>query len=164
VGLNGSGGPSLGDEQLFAELYPSLRRFAMVIKPPELDADDLVQEAMVGALTVRGLGEFSDPGAYLRRTMLNLASNARRRLGRRRRAFSKVAIAASSESSYPSDLQDLLRLTPPQRAAVYLAVVEGQSYGAIADALGCSEAAARTRVSRALRLLRVEMTEEVHDA
>jgi DNA-directed RNA polymerase specialized sigma24 family protein len=109
------------------------------------------------------LSEYSDPAAYLRRTIVNLASNARRGFGRRRRALWRLAETGRSEAIYPSDLQDLLRLQPAARAAVYLAVVEGQSHAAIAEVLGCSESAARTRVSRALRKLRIEVGEEVRD-
>ncbi len=159
----GSSDSGVGDGELFAQLYPSLRRFASVAKPLEVDADDLIQEALVRALALRPLSEYSDPAAYLRRTIVNLASNARRGFGRRRRALSRFAEAGRSEASYPSDLQDLLRLKPPERAAVYLAVVEGQEYAVIAEMLGCSESAARTRVSRALRKLRIELDQEVRD-
>ncbi len=162
--MNGSGSLPQDDEQLFAGLYRSLRRFASVVGPEEVDADDLVQEALVRALALRPLGEYSEPGAYLRRTILNLASNTRRQLGRRRRAISRVVASDSSAEAYPSDLGDLLRLRPSERAAVYLSVVDGLSHAEVAAALGCSEAAARNRVSRALRRLRIELNEEVQGA
>jgi RNA polymerase sigma-70 factor (ECF subfamily) len=148
---------------MFERLYPSLRRFASVVKPPEVDADDLIQEALVRALALRPLSEYSNPGAYLRQTIVNLASNARRGFGRRRQALWRLAETGRSEASYPSDLQDLLRLKPAERAAVYLAVVEGHDHAAIAEMLRCTESAARTRVSRGLRKLRIELDEEVRD-
>jgi RNA polymerase sigma factor (sigma-70 family) len=159
----GKFGSPAGDEEVFARLYPSLRRFASVARPPEVDADDLIQEALVRALALRPLSEYADAGAYLRRTIVNLASNARRGLGRNRRALSRLVETGRSEASYPSDLQDLLRLKPAERAAVYLAVVEGHNHAAIAEMLDCSESAARTRVSRALRKLRIELDQEVRD-
>ncbi|HEY6318033.1 MAG TPA: RNA polymerase sigma factor, partial [Acidimicrobiia bacterium] len=140
----------MSDEELFAQLYPSLRRFAAVAKTPEADADDLVQEALVRALALRPLSEYTNPAAYLRRTMLNLASNAHRSSGRARRALRRLGAPTEARVDYPSDLEDLLQLAPVQRAAVYLAVVEGLSHAAIGETLGCSEAAARTRVSRGL--------------
>ena len=165
VRLDGSGERGTSDERLFAELYPALRRFAVVAKPAELDADDLVQEALVRALRVGRLSELDDPAAYLRRTIANLASNTRRQLGRRRRALSRLTDAdGGAGASYPSDLQDLLRLRPSERAAVYLAVVEGLSHAEVGVSLGCSEAAARNRVSRALRRLRADLNEEVQGA
>jgi RNA polymerase sigma factor (sigma-70 family) len=151
------------DERLFAQLYEPLRRFAAVVKPPEVDADDLVQEALLRTLAIRRLCEYEDPAAYLRRTIVNLVSNQRRWLGRRRRALARLTPLSDEDAAYPSDLQELLRLRPLDRAALYLAVVEGRSYSEVADVLGSSEVAVRARVSRALRRLRVELEEEVRD-
>jgi RNA polymerase sigma-70 factor (ECF subfamily) len=61
---------------------------------------------------------------------------------------------------YPSDLAELARLEPSDRAAVYLSVVERRSHREIAAILGCSEDASRQRVSRALERLRSELTAE----
>ncbi len=157
------GEPEPGQERLFAQLYPSLRRFAAVVKPPEVDTDDLVQEALLRTLALRPLSELDDPAAYLRRTIVNLSSNQRRWLARRRGAIARLGADSPDETRYPSDLQDLLRLKPADRAALYLAVVEDRGYDDVADVLGCSEAAARARVSRALRRLRVQLEEEVRD-
>jgi DNA-directed RNA polymerase specialized sigma24 family protein len=152
------------DDVLFAVIYPALRRFAAVVRPVEIDADDLVQEALVRALSVHSLAEFDDPGAYLRTTMVRLASNHRRRLGRRHRALQRAAAAtAVSVVEYPSDLDDLRRLSPPDRAVIFLSVVEGLAYDEIGAVLGCSAQAARTRASRALRRLRADMMEENRD-
>jgi RNA polymerase sigma-70 factor (ECF subfamily) len=150
------------DEDLFAELYPSLRRLAAVVCPPEEDPDDLVQEAVARTLALRSLSEYEQPSAYLRTAVVRIASNHRRRLGRRRRAYSKVPSSdAVNAAAYPSDLDDLRRLHVRDRAALYLSVVEGYSYEDIAEVLRCSEQAARARVSRALRRLRVDLREEI---
>ena len=66
--------PVEDDDQLFARLYPSLRRFAAVVAPREIDPDDLLQEATARALRRGPLGRLDHPEAYLRRTMVNLAS------------------------------------------------------------------------------------------
>lgn len=164
-GLGGSAGGASDDREVFAGLYPSLRRFARVVGPREVDADDLVQEALVRTLRGHALSDLADPGAYLRRTITNLASNARRDLGRRRRAFGRlIERDETTPVGYPSDLDDLMRLRPLERAAVYLFAVEGQSHEQVAATLGCSVSAARTRVSRALRRLRAELSEEAHGA
>ena len=65
--------------RIFSNLYPSLRRFAGVVAPVEVGPDDLLHEAVERALRHKPLADFDDPGAYLRRTMVNLASNDRRR-------------------------------------------------------------------------------------
>ena len=43
---------SAGDAEsrIFADLYPSLRRFAAVVGSVDIDPDDLVQDALVRAL------------------------------------------------------------------------------------------------------------------
>jgi RNA polymerase sigma-70 factor (ECF subfamily) len=48
-------------------------------------------------------------------------------------------------------------LPPGQRRAVELRVVDGLSYEQLADGLGCSQTAARIRVSRGLAALRASM-------
>jgi DNA-directed RNA polymerase specialized sigma24 family protein len=117
------------DDGLFAELYPSLRRLAAVVRPPEEDTDDLVQEALARALAVRPLAEFDDAGAYLRTTIIRLASNHRRRLGRQRRAYQRALGGGEQHSDYPSDLDDLRRLGVRDRAVLYLALVEAAPTG-----------------------------------
>jgi DNA-directed RNA polymerase specialized sigma24 family protein len=68
--------------------------------------------------------------------------------------------AEGESARYPSDLDDLRRLPPVERAVLYLSVVEGRSFAEIADVIGSSEQAARARSSRALKRLRVELTTE----
>ncbi len=155
------------DDALFAALYPSLRRFAAVVRPPEVDPDDLVQEALVRLLRVRSLWECDDPGAYLRTAIVRLASNHRRSFARRRVALTRTSYSDRVEPSYPSDLDDLRRLSPSDRALLYLAVVERRPYHDIALLLECTEETARKRLSRALKRLLTEMTaeaEEITDA
>jgi hypothetical protein len=62
---------------------------------------------------------------------------------------------------YPSDLADLLRLPPRARAILYLTIVDGEQYRAAAAVVGCSETAARTIASRALRELQRQLAIEL---
>ncbi len=64
------------EAELFKKLYPPLRRFAAVVTPVEVEPDDLLQEAVTRALRRGSLTELDNPGAYLRRAMVNLASRA----------------------------------------------------------------------------------------
>lgn len=142
------------ETRIFERLYHPLRRFAAVVGPIEVDPDDLLQEAVARVLQRKRLTELDEPGAYLRRTIVNLASNHRRRFATGRRAL--VRFAASSQSAgdvYPSDLGDLQRLAPRERAVLYLSEVEGYRYGEIAELLGCTEVAARKRALRARQRL-----------
>ena len=156
------------DEQRFVEAYPAVRRMAAVAAGSDIDPDDLVQEALARTLAHGDLDRIDDLTAYLRRAVVNLAANERRHLGRRRRALRRLAaddqIGPGADQAMPSDLADLSRVRPKDRAALYLAVVEGRSYREVGEELGCSESAARSRVSRALRRLRIELDEEVPGA
>ncbi len=149
-----------GDERIFRALYPELRRFANVVRPEEVDADDLVQEALSRTLAAHQLSELDDPGAYIRTVLIRVASNERRSFGRRRRAIARVTPSSPVEQSYPSDLAELFRLPPKDRALLFMVTVERRDYRDAAALLGCSEDAARARASRALRRLRIELGEE----
>lgn len=143
---------------VITEHHGRLRRFAAVVAPIELDPDDLLQEAWVRVLRAGRLAaDEASVAAYVRRTIVNLASNERRRLGRSRMAVMRLRPEASSAPSYPSDLAELQRLDPPDRASLYLIEVEGWSHREVAELLGCSEGAARVRFTRARKRLRVEL-------
>jgi DNA-directed RNA polymerase specialized sigma24 family protein len=152
----------LDDGEIFAELYPSLRRFAAVVRPAEEDADDLVQEALVRTLSIGRLSDLDEPAAYLRKAILRIASNHRRSLGRKRRWLmaTETLTTTSYVPAYPSALDDLRRLDVKERAVLFLSVVEGRPYPEIASVLGCSEEAARARASRATRRLRMALQDE----
>jgi RNA polymerase sigma-70 factor (ECF subfamily) len=60
--------------------------------------------------------------------------------------------------AYPSDLDELRRLGPDDRAVLYLSLVEGRTFAEIAVLVGISEAASRKRSSRALARLRNDLT------
>ncbi len=149
------------EDELFRTLYPSLRRFAAVVGPYEVDPDDLVQDAVTRVLAKGPLTALDHPGAYLRRTILNLAKDRRRGFARWRSAAARHGEAAPvAEDTYPSDLSVLLGLEPGDRAVLFLAFVEGLSFEEVASSLGCTPAAARQRATRARRRLRAVAGEE----
>ena len=149
------------DEALLLAIYPSLRRFAAVVGPSEVPPDDLVHDAIVATLSRGPLSRLNDPLLYLRRTILNLAANHRRRFGRARRAAHLlVAGEADAADHYPSDLADLQALRPEARAVLYLQLVEGMPLPAVAATLGITHNAARQISSRARRALHRSLTEE----
>lgn len=129
--------PANDDDQLFAEAYPALRRFAAVVAPLDLDPDDLLQEAVARALQLGPLARLDHPAAYLKRSMVNLAANHNRSRGRERRATARLEAVPATESrpAYPSDLTDLDQLEPADRAALYLAEVERIPLGDVARIL-----------------------------
>jgi RNA polymerase sigma factor (sigma-70 family) len=148
---------------LVEELYPSLHRFAAVVAPWDLDADDLLHDGLVAVLQKRSLGEVDHPAAYLRRVMVNLAAGHSRRMGASKRALDRLSSTVDREGKspdYPSDMAELERLTPMARAVLFLAEVEGYRFAEIARMLGCSEQSARKRASRARRHLKTELIAE----
>lgn len=151
-----AGAADSGDEARLLALYPALRRFAAVVAPPEVAPDDLVHDALVALLRRGALDAIDAPGAYLRQTMVNLAANHRRRLGRARRAVARLQseLSAATIDHYPSDLAHLAELQPQARAVLYLQLVEGLPTAAIAAELGLSDVAVRKIASRARHTLR----------
>jgi DNA-directed RNA polymerase specialized sigma24 family protein len=142
------------DDAVFARVYPALRRFAAVTAP-DADPDDLVQEAVARTLRRHTLGALDHPEAYLRRTIVHLASNRRRSLARWRTASARLAtVEPVTTPAYAGDVADLLRLPPAARALLWLVEVEGCDYSEAASQLGISSEAARQRAARARRALR----------
>lgn len=144
------------------ELYTSLRRFAAVCAPPDLEPDDLLQEALMRVLSRRRLSSLDHPGAYLRRCILNTAKTHSYRMGKRRRALARWAAAQQPTEVpvYPSDLSSLYVLPVGERAVLYLAEVEGFRFDEVARLLGCTASAARKRASRGRKRLRAVVTSE----
>jgi RNA polymerase sigma-70 factor (ECF subfamily) len=151
----------MSDDDVFRPLYPRMRRFAAVAAPPDVEPEDLLQEALLATLRRHHLVDLDNPETYLRRVMLNLASNHRRRWHSRWKA-ERLLAASSPEpaESYPSDLSELMWLSPRQRAVLYLSEVEGYSFAEIAELVGCSAAAARMSASRGRRRLRTALNVE----
>lgn len=139
--------------------YLALRRFAAVVGPADVEPDDLVQEAFARVLR-RGLGNVDDLERYLRRTILNLCANERRRWTRGQRAFGRHGVAGEGSDSTFVDVADLLALPSEVRAVLWLVEVEGWPYAEVARLVGCSEGAARMRAARGRRILRAAATGE----
>lgn len=152
------------DRELIDALYPSLRRYAGAVSSADIDPDDLVQEAFYRVLRRGGLSELANPGAYMRKTIVNIASNERRRLGGLRRVLPRLAEDMIVEDVDPFDVEDVFKLRPRARAVLYLSAVEGRSFAEVAEAVGVTEPAARQIASRVRRKLRrlFEDGEETH--
>lgn len=142
------------DFDVFAELYPSLRRFAAVVADSDVDPDDLVQDALAATLRRYDLSELHAPMAYLRQAILNGSSNHRRRQSRWRAAKAKLGADEAQPDVYPSDIDVLDVLNPIDRAVVYMADIEGSPHALIATELGLTPGAVRKRLMRSRSRLR----------
>ncbi|HEU0129648.1 MAG TPA: SigE family RNA polymerase sigma factor [Mycobacteriales bacterium] len=156
-----------------AELYrahlPGATRLAYLLTGDRAAAEDVAQEAFLTAAS--RLGALRDPdafGAYLHRAVVNRVRNRARRL-RLERAHADTAGPA------PYELPDvatrdrlwaaLRRLTTRQRAALVLRFYLDLSEAETAERLGCRTGTVKSTVSRALAILRADLsTDEVLDA
>lgn len=154
-----------GERRLIEELYPSLRRFASAVRLPGEDGNDLVQEALLRTIRSRGsLVGLENPGAYLRRTIMNLVRDRRRSEARRSAAYSRLGPPHQVVAHYSWELEELRLVSPKCRAVLYLRIIEGWPYTDIAEMLGCSQIAARVAASRGKRRLEAVLLKEVRDA
>ena len=135
------------------DLYAPLRRFAAVVGRIDVEPDDLVQEAFTRFLSGDRSGVI-DIGAYLRRSIVNIATNERRRHRRADAAHVRLGVEGSVDDQYPSALADLLSIDARDRALLYMVHVEGSPTADAADACGMSGPAARMALSRARKALR----------
>jgi DNA-directed RNA polymerase specialized sigma24 family protein len=150
----------VASDALVVALYPELRRFAGMVASADIDPDDLVQEALSKVLRMGSLDRLDNPGAYLRRTILNLERSHRRRWARWRERAHRVATSDRCEDAYPSDLGILALLPPFDRALLHLTAVEGMPYAALAELLGSNEQTLRSRASKARQRLRLLLADE----
>ena len=145
------------ERELITSLYPALRKIAAVAGSVDVEPDDLVQEALVRTLRKGALADLDNPLAFLRKTIVNLASNQRRSLGRRRKAFGRLGFEEAWMPSYPAHIEAILDLPPRQRAILYLVEVEDVPYAEAAEQLGMTTEAARTMANRARKRARTAL-------
>jgi RNA polymerase sigma factor (sigma-70 family) len=167
----------------FVELYdralPGLLAYFVRRTLDAQVAADLAAETLAAAYAARDRFHDRGPGSasawlytiagrqlshYLRH--LRVEDRARRRLG-----LDPIALGPDDIERIEAliDFERLGRqvkeafaaLRSDQRDALRLRVLEGRTYGETAAALGCSEAAARARVSRGLRRLAAQLQSEV---
>jgi RNA polymerase sigma-70 factor (sigma-E family) len=165
------------DPAAFAECYRSeldgLVRLAFAVSGDGATAEEVVAEAVVRVWTVwRKDGrtdEIDDLGAYLRRAVVNEVIGRGRRRGRweRRRTLMPVGVATRIEPGADDRhvLWEALRTLPlEQRAVIALRFLTDLSEAQTGDALGIPIGTVKSRVSRGLAALRVELSEVAHDA
>lgn len=145
------------DEQVratYEEHWPRLVRLARLLTGSHHLGEELAQEAFVGLLRH---GPVAVPGAYLRRSVVNLSLNLGRRAARER-----VHLARERDVWFlPPESDDLwplvVALPDRQRAVLVLRYYEDLSERAIAEVLGCRPGTVKSLTSRALARLREEL-------
>jgi RNA polymerase sigma-70 factor (sigma-E family) len=149
------------DEQGFTEFVRSrgdgLTRTARLLIPDRGEAEDALQTAL---LRLTRHWPVDSPDAYVRRALVNLAKDRRRR----GHLVPEPADSHRTPSSLPDHadahasqayLEDLLRLVPErQRSAVVLRVIDGLSEAETAAAMKCAPGTVKSNLSRGLARLR----------
>jgi len=154
------------------EFMPALRAFARSLTRNRTEADDLVQETLLKALS--NIDKF-DPGTNLRAWLFTILRNTYyTEIRKRRRENDGMATLAQQDSNVGpaqewavtlTSLKEALELLPSdQREALVLVGAAGLSYEEAADVCGCALGTIKSRVNRARAKLLVLMgAEETSD-
>jgi RNA polymerase sigma factor (sigma-70 family) len=149
-------------DQFVAANSIALQDFAFLVIGNREDARDAVQDALLGVLR-RWDSMSRDPGAYVRRSIVNANISA----WRKRRKETPVADFSWSQSQAgPPGVETMWvrrmcgELPPKQRAAIAMRFYEDMSFADIGAALDCSEATARSLLHRGVAKLRTILGKE----
>ncbi len=146
-------------ESSFEEFYarhrePIGRALALTLRDDALAADAL-DEAMVRAFERwNQVADLANPAGWVYRVALNWARSVVRRLTRPVRAPRAFEVVSSSHWFDPDVERALRQLTVEQRAVVVCRFYIGYSEAETADALGIRPGTVKSRLSRALEVLR----------
>jgi RNA polymerase sigma-70 factor (sigma-E family) len=140
-------------EDLFRSHYGSMVRLAHVLTGSNAVAEDLVQDCF-GRLHQRW-DRTTNPGAYLRVSVVNACRSWHRTRFRERARLRKVGIGDQTVAPEERELLDALaRLSYPQRVALVLRYYEGLGEQEIASVLRCRPGTVKSHLHRGLEQLR----------
>ena len=151
------------------DLLPALRAFARSLTRNRTEADDLVQETLLKALS--NIEKF-DPGTNLRAWLFTILRNTYyTEIRKRRRESDGISTLSQQDSNMGPgqewavtlrSLKEALELLPSdQREALVLVGAAGLSYAEAADVCGCALGTIKSRVNRARAKLLTLMGAEV---
>lgn len=140
-----------------------LLRHSRLLIGDDGEAEDALQVALL-RLTRHWSRQLDSPEAYVRRTLVNLATDR----GRRRHLVAQPALAVETGGASDPDHADAVAargeldammsaLPPRQRAAVVLRVIDGLSEAETAAAMGTSPGTAKSNLARGLQKLRTSL-------
>ncbi|KGM16778.1 RNA polymerase sigma factor [Actinotalea fermentans] len=156
-------------ENVVAHRYPRLVAYAMLLTGTRVDAEDLVQDALVA--TFSGRARFATEGqaeAYVRRAVASRFVDAGRRRSSERKALARqIGLAAATAVEPPSvglapEVEAALALlSPRERACVVLRHMEDLSTRETAQLLRLSEGAVKRYLSDGVAALTAALDAEV---
>lgn len=138
------------EADLYATYGDDLVRFASTVAGPSA-AQDVVSQAMAKLISNGALREAPNPRALMYRTVFNEAKSMQRSVFSRRRRERATArsVVAHDPEVRPDVVEAVLRLSPQQRACVWLTYWADLSVADTADHLGISEGTVKQHLSRA---------------
>jgi RNA polymerase sigma factor (sigma-70 family) len=149
------------------QLIPALRAFARILCRSQENADDLVQETLIKAIS--SLGQYSE-GTQLKSWLFTIMRNTFN-THYRKREREVVGIPAENLSTLISQPDQewrartsevyaaLMRLPAQYREILVLIVIQGESYESAAKICDCAIGTVKSRLSRARQRLKEEMGE-----
>ena len=139
--------------QLLERHERELFAYAIRLSGQRADAEDLYQDTFLAAFRAWPPPRRGNERAWLYKIATNRAIDRERRSRRVVASTDDLALAAPERDDVTlADLAGAIRTLPAgQRAAFVLRKVQGLPYAEVAQALECSEQAARARVSEALK-------------
>ena len=148
------------DAEMYREYGPGLIRFATGLVGPN-DAADVVQTAVVRAMTSSGWGHVVNHRAYLYRSVMNEAKSQHRSSMRRRAREMRTAHPAVEypQEVRPEVLEAVGGLSPRQRAVMFLTYWEDLDEAAVAERLGIGRGSVRRHLGRGREKLRQVLDE-----
>ncbi len=148
------------DAEIYREHGPGLIRFATSLVGPN-DATDVVQSAVVRALTSSSWEKVTNHKAYLYRSVSNEANSQHRSTMRRRAREMRTAHPAVEypPEVRPEVLEALGDLSPRQRAVMYLTYWEDLDEAVVAELLGIGRGSVRRHLGRGRDKLRQVLDE-----
>lgn len=148
--------PDATFDELYARHYPIMVRLARLTTGQLALAEELVQDAFTELLRRRD--EVRDPSAFLRRAVVSRSTSwLRRRLLERRHRTAEPTVAAPAPAGDADTVAvrtALRRLTPRQRAAVFMRFYLDLPETDIAEALGCRPGTVKSLLNRSLVTMR----------
>ncbi len=143
----------------FGELLERYEReifaYALRLSADRDEADDLYQDTFLAAFRGWPPPRQGNERAWLYRIATNKAIDRGRRTRPKVKLEDIELVAPERDSATSLDIARAVELLAPgQRAAFVLRQVQGLSYAEIAETLGCSQEAARARVSEATKTVR----------
>lgn len=155
VGPEGPEGAPTEFEAFCREIYAPMVRLAFLLTSSIETAEDVVQDVL--ARTQPRWSKIDEPGAYVRRAVVNACNSHHRRRFRERAHRDRVGRLETEPAGLDADeLFDVLAALPARmRSALVLRYYQDLPESEIAKLLGCAPGTARSLIHRGLARLRL---------